>query len=84
MIVKKLILKALHSIGTLLRWKWLFFIAGIGLISSTQSCKPIVKHCYKPSFPENDSIIQPSCYDMPAPIDTNEVYETPVDSSKTE
>ena len=82
--MKKFHLTILNKTGQLLGWKWLYFIAGIGLISSIQSCKPVTKHCYKPAVTEDDTIVQPSCYDMPAPVDTNEIYEPPTDSNKAE
>lgn len=64
--MKKLLLIILSKAGHLLRWKWLYLIAGIALISVTQSCDAVNPMCYDPAIPqdstqvnENDSILNP-------------------------
>lgn len=81
--MKRFFLNILNKFAAIISWKWLYFVAGIGLLSSIESCKPVINRCYSPAVREKDTIVEPTCYDMPAPIDTTTIEE-PTDDIKFE
>ncbi len=81
--MKRFLLIVLNKIASFVGWKWLYFFAGIGLLSSIQSCKKQpVKKCYSP-VRVDDEIEQTKCYDYVESPDSNEVKIIP-DSSSNE
>jgi len=74
--MKKLILKALNKTAVLLGWRWLYFIAGICLISIIESCKSgaeSTRTCYAAArVPMNSQTVTPadSIGNGDAPADT--------------
>jgi hypothetical protein len=81
--MKRLLFFILNRIAALMGWRWLYLIAGLGLLSSIHSCKHGIRNCYAPVFQENDSIVEPRCYDRPDPVDTV-IKENPTDNIKFE
>lgn len=64
--MKRFLLFILNKVAVIFRWKWLYFIAGISLLSGIQSCETVTPMCYDPAIPEdstqvneNDSILNP-------------------------
>lgn len=60
--MKRLLFFILNKLAALLGWRWLYLIAGLGILSSIQFCKSANNKRNCSVAPEKDSIVEPTCY----------------------
>lgn len=66
--MKRILNKLGYRLAVVTGWRWMMFVAGVSMLAGTQSCKVTPHRCYEAVPVDTTEAVQPSCYDMPAPV----------------
>lgn len=73
--MKRVLSKIAYGVAKFTGWRWMMFVAGMSLLAGTQSCRIATHKCYEAVPVDTTEVVQPSCYDMPAPVAPAEVLD---------
>lgn len=66
--MKRVLSKIAYRMALATGWRWMMFVAGVSLLTATQSCRIATHKCYEAVPVDTTEAVQPTCYEMPAPV----------------